>query len=784
MSSRTYEYRRSIRLTISVLIIVLLVAFATAIYVGAERIVSEMQQKASRKMLASIDYNIKYMEDMLGSLSASAAADNTLVALMYGDTSKNKLEWVQGYSKMYELIQSASFLHSVTAYNGRMDDFYGTSDAFMADPEAYKGYLREVMRQADEPLMRGQLTPLAVEDVEDRVRAFSYYWFDSVRSYRPGLSFLSFNIKASWLFDNLSAVDGGDIDKEGGIFLLDKSGLLYAADGSQVQDVSGLLRQIGEHPPESGNGGGGYFRGQYLGKSSLISYRTSDMTNWTFVIVKPYREVMGDLLRMRSVFLWITGVMLFVALLSALIAAHRLYKPVRRVLSNIESSSLLPLPVSADNELEFISHVYDSLSGRLNDALREQLGKRNLMAAYCAKQLVAGSRRFSADELEDYRRSGLLKVGAEGGYRLILLQLDRYRSLSSELPGAELGLLSFAIVNIADELAGRDFICETVEVQEDAYIVLLHVPSGETVPAAAAAELASRIQQVVRDYYRVTLTAAIGGEIRDYTRISDSYDRLKLQIQYRLVYGRGAVITPEMLPADGSAAPMMPHQVEKKVAEALRSGQAAAVRTVLAELHADAARQDSDTILRTVLQLAHTIKTVVQEINTMRAQPISVSLGDLSRALMELETLEEMFERLSDICEELVAKLRHPDNDRNESLVVSVKQRVERDYTDINLNVQMIADELKFSSGHIGRVFKQYERVSVAEYINQVRMRRALELLTEGSHTINEIMTQVGYANQSYFFKLFKKTFGTTPREFRLSRVQDTKQRSSSDDSS
>jgi len=52
-----------------------------------------------------------------------------------------------------------------------------------------------------------------------------------------------------------------------------------------------------------------------------------------------------------------------------------------------------------------------------------------------------------------------------------------------------------------------------------------------------------------------------------------------------------------------------------------------------------------------------------------------------------------------------------------------------------------------------------------------VRLKRAQDYLETKSFSIKEIMDLVGYVNESTFFKLFKKTFGVTPKEYRLKKA-------------
>jgi YesN/AraC family two-component response regulator len=70
------------------------------------------------------------------------------------------------------------------------------------------------------------------------------------------------------------------------------------------------------------------------------------------------------------------------------------------------------------------------------------------------------------------------------------------------------------------------------------------------------------------------------------------------------------------------------------------------------------------------------------------------------------------------------------------------------------------------STAHVGRVFKDYTNLSVPEYMQEVRMNKTLELLQESKYSIGEISVKVGIENITYFYKVFKKRFGITPKEY------------------
>ena len=52
------------------------------------------------------------------------------------------------------------------------------------------------------------------------------------------------------------------------------------------------------------------------------------------------------------------------------------------------------------------------------------------------------------------------------------------------------------------------------------------------------------------------------------------------------------------------------------------------------------------------------------------------------------------------------------------------------------------------------------------EYIREMRMKRAAELLSQGKFSVSEVMYTVGFSNSSYFSKCFSKEYGMTPTEY------------------
>ncbi|MGM7719195.1 response regulator transcription factor [Metabacillus sp. Hm71] len=93
-----------------------------------------------------------------------------------------------------------------------------------------------------------------------------------------------------------------------------------------------------------------------------------------------------------------------------------------------------------------------------------------------------------------------------------------------------------------------------------------------------------------------------------------------------------------------------------------------------------------------------------------------------------------------------------------------IRNNYERDIT-----LQEIADRFYLSREYISRRFKSEYNETITNYLTTIRIEKAKELLENPHLKIYEISFKVGYQNEKYFSKVFKKIVGLTPNEYRVS---------------
>lgn len=100
------------------------------------------------------------------------------------------------------------------------------------------------------------------------------------------------------------------------------------------------------------------------------------------------------------------------------------------------------------------------------------------------------------------------------------------------------------------------------------------------------------------------------------------------------------------------------------------------------------------------------------------------------------------------------------------SWLIQLKAALDNDYA-MHFSLDELSEQFHINKYQICRDFKKYLKTSPLQYLNNVRLEHAKELLTNTSLHVNEISYQIGFENTNHFIQLFKKEVGMTPTIYR-----------------
>jgi len=140
-----------------------------------------------------------------------------------------------------------------------------------------------------------------------------------------------------------------------------------------------------------------------------------------------------------------------------------------------------------------------------------------------------------------------------------------------------------------------------------------------------------------------------------------------------------------------------------------------------------------------------------------------------SHLLVRVRKLLEYRERLSEIFRNSatidLGNAEIPDTDRE--FIDRLVKVIEENIDDVELGSTILEKELSMSRMQLYRKVKTVSGMTPGEFIRNIRLRRAAQLLTSTNLTVSEIFYRTGFNNQSYFFREFKKHFNCAPNEYR-----------------
>jgi two-component system, response regulator YesN len=102
----------------------------------------------------------------------------------------------------------------------------------------------------------------------------------------------------------------------------------------------------------------------------------------------------------------------------------------------------------------------------------------------------------------------------------------------------------------------------------------------------------------------------------------------------------------------------------------------------------------------------------------------------------------------------------------NDQIINKIIQYISINYNE-QLSLKEIADKFHFNYYYLSSYFNSHIQEGFSEYLNKIRVEKAIELLRDPKFPVSEVSFMVGYSDHSYFCKVFKKYMKATPSRYR-----------------
>ncbi len=139
---------------------------------------------------------------------------------------------------------------------------------------------------------------------------------------------------------------------------------------------------------------------------------------------------------------------------------------------------------------------------------------------------------------------------------------------------------------------------------------------------------------------------------------------------------------------------------------------------------------------------------------------------DYLPTLMALEGMDSIRSWFVDKIANASRNISVKKEEQSVSVVDRAKQYIQKNYArDISLDD--VSREVQISPYYFSKLFKEETGENFVEYVTQIRMAQAKELLDTTDLSMKEICGRIGYSDPNYFSRTFKKNTGVTPTEYK-----------------
>ena len=151
-----------------------------------------------------------------------------------------------------------------------------------------------------------------------------------------------------------------------------------------------------------------------------------------------------------------------------------------------------------------------------------------------------------------------------------------------------------------------------------------------------------------------------------------------------------------------------------------------------------------------------------------------VDPDDVERAVRRAEAQAEAQRQLEAMAAAASGELlESADNyDKAAVLMGKVKKYLQHNYMMYDISLDSVSAILNLNASYFSSLFKRTFQVNFLDYLTELRMDAAKELLRDPLRSTAEVANMVGYESANYFTRAFKKKVGMTPTEYRRGAAQ------------
>lgn len=338
--------------------------------------------------------------------------------------------------------------------------------------------------------------------------------------------------------------------------------------------------------------------------------------------------------------------------------------------------------------------------------------------------------------------------------------------------GYSMQLYQFALISSLEEITADDFSFLTIPLNNRSLLFIARAAGDEDeeLDLDKLQEKLNYLQQMIENCCNFTVSIAISSPGNGYRDLPVKFRECTNALEYRFYLGSNSLISYSDMNTFFKAKDYtVLEQLQRRLMEQIRAGNqknaldiAESIRSYVYELKAE----DKAYIKSFYLSVLSSINILRNSFTGNNEDNSNLNLTGLYPLIEACDNITDLHDILNEAVRSASEKINSYNNKSMKHLLKSAVEYLEAHYNEpITLND--LSEALYVSPFYLSRMFKKELNKNFVDYLNEIRIRKAKELLTDARYKTYEVAEAVGISDPHYFSKLFKKYEGITPTEYK-----------------
>lgn len=273
------------------------------------------------------------------------------------------------------------------------------------------------------------------------------------------------------------------------------------------------------------------------------------------------------------------------------------------------------------------------------------------------------------------------------------------------------------------------------------------------------------IQNIVQEQFNATMTIGVSRQCYKWEEVQLAYKEVKFMMACARMISNGQIIYYDQLNKQEFQEYRLRDEFIPRIVKLVESGDIQEISNYFYQVYDLLVSQEQMSFsyiqafgMGLLSELARKQKGSVQQAGEMNIL--------MWQRLIDCKKPEESREVIFEYLSQFMVLAQQDREGRQHHLIQTIAEYIESHIQE-NVTVKQLADTHHLNSSYLSVLFKREMNKTISDYVQEVRLRKAKELLCDPNIKVYEVAERVGFQTSSYFTYLFKKLTGITPQQFR-----------------